>query len=189
MMDAFLEILRVEWPTGAVIIFYFFVFFVAHRSGKASSRYRIAELEGERQADKNKIAELSRRLGKHAAICTKCGYYVDAQDANKEAKTRIAELEEEIEDAKGGQDKCSWGELSARWNKTIDENSRLNNEISEWRNRDWVTTRELNLCRERIAELEAEVTRLRKAIEKHKDVPGVAMLGRDFELYKTLDEK
>ncbi len=40
-----------------------------------------------------RIEELERRLAKHAAVCTKCGYYVDAQDANKEAKTRIEELE------------------------------------------------------------------------------------------------
>ncbi len=40
-----------------------------------------------------------------------------------------------------------------------------------------------------IDELLAEVTRLRKEIKKHKDVPGVAMLGRDLELYKALEEK
>ncbi|MBK8233034.1 MAG: hypothetical protein IPK72_21225 [Candidatus Eisenbacteria bacterium] len=79
-MDAFVEILRVEWPTGAVIIFYFFVFFVAHRSCKASSRYRIAGLEAEvtrlrvdKDIEKNRqltarIAELEAAIKQHRDI-------------------------------------------------------------------------------------------------------------------------
>lgn len=45
------------------------------------------------------------------------------------------------------------------------------------------------MARTAVPELLSEVARLREEIKKHRDVPGVVMLGRDLELYKALEEK
>lgn len=101
------------------------------------------------------IAELSRRFGKHAALCTKCGYYVDAQDANKEAKTRISELEAQLA-------------TSETLVATLQE------QRYAW-----------EAQQHRIEELESEVTRLRKAIRKHRYKTRF-MRSHDLELYAAL---
>lgn len=83
-----------------------------------------------------RIAELSRRFGKHAAVCTKCGYYVDAQDANKEAKTRIAELESQLATSETlvatlQEQRYAWEEQQQRIAEMDAENTRLRKAIDD----------------------------------------------------------